>query len=220
MIQLLKLIVLLALPASATLAQAPNPDPHRFEAAIADFAAWDAKNSFPEGAILFVGSSSIRRWPTALAFPDLPVINRGFGGAHVSDVNFYYEQVITPYRPATIVFYAGDNDIGAGKTPEQVLSDFETFMARVSKSLPDTRVLFLSIKPSFARWQHWPTMIETNELIQRFIAGQPNLSFVDMATPLLTAEGKPKDVFVEDGLHLNEAGNRLWQQALRPHLQH
>ena len=112
-------------------AQPADPDPARFAAAIADFAAWDRKNSVPENAIVFVGSSSIRFWDTAEAFPDQRVINRGFGGSHISDINFFYEQVVAPYDPAAVVFYAGDNDIGAGKAPVRVLADFRAFAARL-----------------------------------------------------------------------------------------
>ncbi|HKK45627.1 MAG TPA: hypothetical protein VJ964_08900, partial [Balneolaceae bacterium] len=94
-------------------AQAPvkDPDPQRFQQEIDNFKLWDAKNSYPNQAILFVGSSSIRFWKSHDAFPNYPVINRGFGGAHISDVQHYYRQVIGKYHPSIIVFYCGDNDI-------------------------------------------------------------------------------------------------------------
>ena len=104
-------------------ADAPDPDPARFAAEIESFAVWDTKNSFADGATLFVGSSSIRLWPTAKAFPEVAVINRGFGGSEISDVIHFYDQVIKPYAAPRIFLYAGDNDIARGKTAERVAGD-------------------------------------------------------------------------------------------------
>ena len=99
-----------------------------------------------------------------------------------------------------------------------MLADFQRFSERIQSDLPDARVLFLAIKPSLLRWEHWPTMVEANRLIKSFIGGQPNMTYVDVASPLLNADGQPKDVFVADGLHLNDVGNRLWQETLAPYL--
>ena len=104
---------------AATDAQTPS----RWEKTIREFETWDAKNSFPANAVLFVGSSSIRSWPTQNSFPNLPVINRGFGGSQISDVNQFTIRIVIKYAPCLIVFYAGDNDIAKGKTPQQVLKD-------------------------------------------------------------------------------------------------
>jgi lysophospholipase L1-like esterase len=193
-----------------------NPDPFRFKSDIQAFEHWDAQNAFPRDGVLFVGSSSIRLWQTAEDFPDLPVINRGFGGAHISDVIYYAEQVALKYRPRVIVFYCGGNDIDAGKTPEQVLADFEHFVARVHQKSPETRILYLPIKPSLARWDSWPQMERTNGLIHQFIDGDERLAYVDTATPMLGPDGRPRpELFIDDGLHLNEAGYRLWSGLVR-----
>ena len=205
--------LLLALPAYA---EKRDPDPTRFEHEIAVFEAWDHQNTFPERANLFVGSSSIRFWHTADAFPGKPVINRGFGGSEISDVTYYYNQVIKPYAPAKIFLYCGDNDIDAGKSPEQVFEDYVELAAKVRGDFPDTELIFLSIKPSDARWEEWPQMQQANQLIREFTARDPKLGYVDVASLLLGADGMPKDVYVMDGLHLNEEGYRLWDQALAP----
>ncbi len=128
----------------------PDPDPQRFAAEIQAFEEYDRKNSSPSDAILFVGSSSIRFWPTAQSFPNLVVINRGFGGSHVSDVNFYVDRLVLKYRPRLIVFYAGDNDIADRKPPQQVFDDSREFVQLVHAGLPATRIIYLSIKPSTA----------------------------------------------------------------------
>jgi lysophospholipase L1-like esterase len=196
----------------------PDSGPDRFAKRIETFEAWDKKNSFPEDAILFVGSSSIAGWGTASAFPGKPIINRGLGGSHVSDINNHYDELVKPYKPSVIVFYAGDNDIKRGKSPKRVLADFKAFADRVREDLDRTRILFVSIKPSLARWQHWPRMAKANELIRDYVADRPNMTYIDLASPLLDEAGQPKAVFAEDGLHLNEYGYRLWVEGLRPHL--
>jgi lysophospholipase L1-like esterase len=200
-------------------AEAPDPDPGRFAEAIETFAVWDSKNSFPEDAILFVGSSSVRFWPTAIAFPGKPIINRGFGGSELSDVIHFYDQVIKPYAPGKIFVYAGDNDIGNGKTPDQVLQDYKALVELGRSDFPDAEFIFISIKPSKRRWSKWPIMAEANRMVREYAERHPNLAYADLATPLLDDNGSPKDVFVEDGLHLNEQGYRLWQQALAPYLE-
>lgn len=190
---------------------------HPFETEIAAFEKWDRKNAFPQGPILFVGSSSIRLWQTAEAFPGAPVINRGFGGSTIADVNHYFDRVVAKYKPRVIVFYSGDNDVASGKTPRQVFDDAQTFINRVHEELPDTRIFVLSIKPSLARQKSWPKMKEVNALIAKLAEDDEQLEYIDIATPMLAgAEQPPPDLFLDDGLHLNAKGYRLWNEVLSP----
>jgi lysophospholipase L1-like esterase len=199
-------------------ADAPDPDPARFADAIETFVKWDNKNSFPKDAYLFVGSSSVRMWSTATAFPGGPIVNRGFGGSEISDVIHYYDQVIKPYSAAKIFLYAGDNDIGRGKMAAQVFEDYKELVGMIGSGFPNAEVIYISIKPSTLRWEHWPEMAKANRLIQEHTEKHPNLGYADLATPLLDDNGSPKDVFIDDGLHLNEWGYELWQEALAPYL--
>ena len=196
-----------------------DPDPARFAAEIEAFAAWDGKNAVPADGVLFVGSSSMRLWATADAFPGKPVINRGFGGSELSDVLHFYDRIVLPYAPATIFVYAGDNDIENGKSADQVYDDWLQLVERVQADLPDTRLFFLSIKPSTARWGKWPEMQAANRLVREHAAAHERLGYVDLATPLLGADGRPKDVYLGDGLHLDADGYALWREALAPYLQ-
>lgn len=205
-------------PAAAVAAK-PDPDPARFTADIAAFEAWDRKNSPPKHAILFVGSSSIRLWQTAEGFPELAVINRGFGGSHASDVVHFIPQIVLKYEPRTIVFYAGDNDIADGKTPEQVAGDFEKFVEQVRKKLPETEFIYLPVKPSLARWKLWPKAQKVNALVKQSIADRGFVTYLDIATPMLGSDGKPRpEIFLNDGLHMNEVGYRIWNEVLTEHL--
>jgi lysophospholipase L1-like esterase len=195
----------------------PDPDPARWEQTVRRFEAWDSKNAVPRDPVLFVGSSSIRTWSTRLDFPDLPVVNRGFGGSHISDVNHFAHRIVLPYRPRLIVFYAGDNDIAAGKTPQRVLDDFRTFVGIVHASLPKAKVIYIPIKPSLSRWSHWPKMKEANKLVLDLTRKDGCLDYADTATPMLGHDGKPRrELFIQDGLHLSRQGYDLWNRVLRP----
>jgi len=200
---------------------AKDPDPNRFKQEIDQFFNWDQKNSFPSDAVLFVGSSSIRMWHTADDFPQYPVINRGFGGSHISDVNYFYDLIVKKYKPKVIVFYAGDNDVADGKSVSQVFEDFTEFAGRANRDFPAARILYLPIKPSLSRWQFWGKMNEVNMKVKQLCDEKKELVYADIATPMLGADGKPKpELFLEDGLHLNEAGYALWNSVLKDYLDH
>ena len=203
----------------ASTVQEPVPGPERFADSIERFETWDGKNTFPKDAILFVGSSSIRLWATAEAFPGKPVINRGFGGSELSDVIYYFDRVIRPYSPSLIILYGGDNDIANGKSAEQVFADYRELVGLIRSHLPDAELVFISIKPSTSRWEYWPVMVEANRLVREFAEEHRNLGFADLATPLLRKDGQPKNVYRADGLHLNKKGYELWREALAPFLE-
>jgi lysophospholipase L1-like esterase len=195
-----------------------------FASEIAAFEAADKKNPPPSGGILFLGSSSIRFWTTlAQDFPGLPVINRGFGGSQIADSVRYADRIVLPYAPRMIVFYAGSNDLNAGKSPAQVLKDFQTFVDKVHTALPDTRIVYISINPSVARWSQEEKVLEANRLIQRFTRSASSrtlkLSFLDSHQRLLGADGQPQpDILRADGLHLNAKGYQEWTAILKPHI--
>ena len=193
----------------------------RWENTIREFEDWDKKNSFPADSVLFAGSSSIRGWETNIYFKDFPVINRGFGGSQISDINYFADRMVLPYKPKIIVFYAGDNDVAAGKTPQIILNDYKKFVSIVHKELPETKIIFISIKPSSSRWSMWVTMKEANNLIEQYSQSNPNLIYFDGAGPLLNSEGKPDDnLFKSDKLHLNEKGYEIWTKLLNPIIVH
>jgi lysophospholipase L1-like esterase len=192
----------------------------KWEAEIQAFEASDKTNPPPKGAILFVGSSSIRLWQSlAHDFRKHKVVNRGFGGSHLADSVSFVDRIVIPYRPKMILLYAGDNDIAAGKAPEQVLADFKSFVEKVQTALPKTRIAYISIKPSLARWQLVEKMKGANQLIKDYAQKKKNLMFIDVFTPMLGLDGEPrKELFVSDGLHLNAAGYELWASTIRPYL--
>ncbi len=194
--------------------------PTRWQNRMDKFAEEDARSRYRAGGIVFVGSSSIQGWDLSKSFPDLPVINRGFGGSHIADSTHYIDLLVVKLRPKTVVLYAGDNDIKHGLTPDQVVSDYQAFVSALKMALPDARLIFLAIKPSLKRWSLYPSMQIANRRIAEIAKGDPHQIFVDIATPMLaTDDGTPnRDLFVKDGLHLNDAGYELWSSLLAPHL--
>jgi hypothetical protein len=166
--------------------------------------------------VLFVGSSSIVLWKPMLAadMAPLPVINRGFGSSHIEHVNLWFDEIVAPYHPRSIVFYAGENDLDGGKTPQQVVADFDTFMSRKTAALGDTPVYFISIKPSKSRFAQLAQQSEVNDAIRARAAQRPDLHYIDVL-PLMLENGQPKDIYREDGLHMTRQGYVLWTQAVK-----
>ena len=204
--------------APAAGAAEPIPcQPERWADAIAKFQKEDEAAPPPKQGILFVGSSSIRGWDLKKWFPDLPAINRGFGGSQLCDSTHYADALITKHQPRVIVVYAGDNDISAGKSPEQVHADFRALVAKIRTSLPETPIVFISIKPSLARWKLAEEMKAANRLIAADCEKEKNLKFVDVWEAMLGADGQPRaELLRDDRLHLTDAGYELWTELLRP----
>lgn len=183
--------------------------------AIDQFAQIDAASPPRPRQVLFVGSSSIVAWKTlAQDMAPLPVINRGFGGSHVEYVTKWFDRVVTPYRPRAIVFYAGENDIAAGKSVDRVVADFDAFMVCKSAALGQVPVYFISLKPSKLRFEQFGLQSRVNDAIRARADERADLYYVDVVGPMLE-NGRPKDIFVADDLHMTLHGYAIWTQAVR-----
>jgi len=200
---------------TASLAGGQAAGPDKWEAEIKKFEAADRAQPPPADAVVFVGSSSIRFWKLADSFPGMAVINRGFGGSFMADSTRYADRIVTPYRPRAVVVYAGDNDLAAGQSPEQVRDAYREFVAKVRSRLPAVPIIYISIKPSPSRWQTADKMRAANRLVAEAQRGDVNQKFVDVFTPMLGADGKPRaQLFRDDRLHMNEQGYKMWAEML------
>jgi lysophospholipase L1-like esterase len=219
--RLARLIVLAVLIAVPALAQpAPVRGPERFAPEIAAFAAADQAQAPRPCGFLFVGSSSIRFWRTLAAdMAPYPVVNRGFGGSTVADVNFYFDKVVAPYRPRAIVFYAGENDLTAGKTPAEVAADFQRFMDLKTRALGAAPVYFITAKPSKLRFEQLGAQRDLNNLVRQMAAKRRDLTVIDVVGAMLE-NGQPKDIYVADGLHMTPAGYAIWTGIVKPVVAH
>jgi len=211
----------LFLAASLLLLPSLHAEPSRWAAAIDRLTETDATRPPPSHGIVFVGSSSIARWNTLTGdFPGMPVIQRGFGGSELADSVFYLDRIVVPYQPKTVVLYAGENDIKAGKSPETVAADFNDFCTKLHAELPKTRIVCVSLKPSPSRWKLREKMEQCNALIAAACAKDPRLTFVDVWKVMLDADGQPRpELFVNDMLHMKPEGYALWIKAISPVLQ-
>jgi lysophospholipase L1-like esterase len=220
LLPLVGLLLLISRPADLWAQKAG--DPARWEKDIAAYEAQDKTNPPAKGQVLFIGSSTIRRWTTlAQDFPEHKVLNRGFGGSQIADATQFADRIVIPYAPRAIFLRAGGNDLNAGKSPEQVFDDFKAFVAKVHAKLPETRIVFISQSPSIARWKQADKEKALNELVKGFVAGQPKLKYVETYDMVLGPDGQPRaELFVEDKLHFNAEGNKLLADRVRPHLPH
>jgi hypothetical protein len=210
-------ILLLSVLFTASFGHAAEYDTAKWKEELERIAASDKAHPPEPGGIIFVGSSSIRMWDLEKSFPGKGYVNHGFGGTQIVDSTYYFDQLVGKFKPRLVVFYAGDNDIAGDKSPEQVLKDFQEFERKFKKELPKANLLYISIKPSIARWKLADKMREANKLIEDYGNRQPNFHFLDVWPVMIGGDGKPrKDIFLEDGLHMNEVGYAEWVKLVEP----
>ena len=190
----------------------------RWEDTILRFEQIDRESPPPENPILFVGSSSIVFWRTLDAdMAPLPVINRGFGGSQMFELNQFRDRIVVPYNPQAIFVYEGDNDVASGKQPHEILPEYRDFIEHVSSKLPDTAIYLIAVKPSVSRAHLWDTMHQVNLGLIELATAYRNVEYVDIATPMLLEDGSPNpDIFVSDMLHMNARGYEIWTSVIRP----
>lgn len=194
-----------------------------YEPEIRAFEAADRAAPPPPGQVLFIGSSSIRLWTTlAEDLKPAPIINRGFGGSKTHEVLAVFDRIVPPCRPAVIVYYCGDNDLGTDNTGSNAAAQgFIDFDRRARALWPDVKTFYISIKPSLARWSNFPAMQQANNLVRSYCERTPGARFLDAATPTLVADGRPDPtLFEQDGLHLNAKGYAVWTSVIREPVLH
>ena len=202
------------------LAAQEGPNPARFFKAISTFEQEDAERKPVADLTLFTGSSSIRMWKSLITdFPDRKVLNRGFGGSHISDVLHYFDIVVARHKPKAIVLYCGENDLWSGKPPKQVFADFREFVRRVNALDPEIRIYYLACKPSPKRFEKWEIYQTCNRLIANHCDKDDRLNFVDVSKVMLGKDGQPlPGIWLKDKLHMNQAGYARWAKLLTPML--
>lgn len=183
------------------------------------FEAADRASPPGPGRVLFIGSSSVRMWAT---LPEdmgpASVLNRGFGGSKTPEVLAVMDRIVFPYEPSAIVYYCGDNDLGETNTDSEAAAmGFIRFAERVHARSPGTPILYMSIKPSLARWRNWAAMERANAIVERYADRHDDVTYMDLATCLLGPDGEPDPgLYLDDGLHLNERGYARWTAIVRP----
>lgn len=195
----------------------PSVAQDRWEPQVAALETAARTTPHQKGEVLFIGSSSVHRWDIASSFPEVRTINQGIDGTELADAVRYADRLILPFEPRVVVVYAGDNDIASGKTSEEVAIQFERLTTKILTRLPQSRIVFIGLKPSIQRWTQVDRMRAANELIRSICSHDDRIAYVDVDGPMLGWDERPRqELFVEDGLHLSAEGYRLWTTLVRP----
>ncbi|MDD3322328.1 MAG: GDSL-type esterase/lipase family protein [Paludibacter sp.] len=189
--------------------------------AMSNFAAQDTNDGVASDVVLFAGSSTFTMW-TGLKtdFPNSNVLNRGFGGSMMTDLIYFFDQVVAPYSPKQVVLYEGDNDLyGTTKTADEFMDDVITMTRMINIYYPNAKILLVSIKPSPSRTSAFTIYQAANLLMKNYADKYEYLTYVDTWTPMLSSDGTPdSSLFGSDLLHMNATGYALWKSILEPYL--
>jgi GDSL-like lipase/acylhydrolase family protein len=170
--------------------------------------------------VVFTGSSSIRMWTFIQKdFPEIDLMNTGFGGSQMSDLFYYADLLILNYKPSKIFIYEGDNDIYAGKSANDILDHAQQLVNKIRDQLPETRLYFISAKPSPARWYLKAEYLKYNLKLKKWCESNPDIFYIDVWFPMLDEKGVPaSQLFTKDKLHMNKEGYQIWKEVIGPYL--
>jgi len=177
-----------------------------------DQAGWKP-NSF-----VFTGSSSVRLWENLQEeFPNIPIINTGFGGSQASDLLIHLDELVIRYSPEKVFIYEGDNDLFSGKEAAQIMEDLNLLVTRIHQKLPETNIVLISTKPSPSRWQLKTSYTVLNDLMRQYATTHDQVNFMNVWNVMLDKSGKPiSEIFIADSLHMNEKGYAIWNKSVIP----
>ena len=200
--------------------QSFSQDPLRLKAEVDHLDSMVYSLDVKREIILFTGSSSIRKWENiSNYFPDHQIINTGFGGSQMSDLIFYIDQLIINYKPDKVFIYEGDNDIAYGKTIDEIILATNNLVDKLQKLVPDIEIVFISAKPSLARWDLKEEYLVLNDALKALCENRPKVYFADVWNIMIGSDGKPRnELFVNDGLHMTVTGYELWAKELDKYL--
>lgn len=193
-----------------------------WEEDIAELEALDKSESYPDDAILYIGSSSIRIWENiAVDMQPYSSIRRGYGGAHFYDLIHFADRLVSPHEVQAVVIFVA-NDITGGEkdvSPKEVLRLFKYTVGEIRKSKPNTPIFQIEITPTPSRWQVWDKTKEANRLIQQYCNSTEGLHFIETEKAFLGENGQPRpELFIKDMLHLKQAGYDIWKELIKAEL--
>lgn len=209
------IIALLMIPVMA-MGQTDNPFENEVKAIQQkNDSLWDSSRP----TIVFTGSSSIRFWDDVQErFPEHQVLNTGFGGSQFSDLELYLDELILNYNPVKVFIYEGDNDIFAKKRPQKIVQRAEYILGILQQRNPNMEIVLISAKPSIARWNYRGRYRRLNRKLDKLAAKNEKIDFVDVWYPMLDNRKVKQDIFIEDGLHMNDKGYDIWYDVIKNYI--
>lgn len=179
----------------------------------------DKTEKDPENGILFIGSSSIRRWATMPQdMAPWRTIRRGYGGAKYSDLAVFVDRLVRPHECDAIAIFVGNDITGkdSDKSAKEVVDLCKHIVSTIRKSHREQPIFFIEVTPTSSRWSVWPRIEEANLLTEKYCQSESGLHYINTAKAYLGDDGKPNDsLFVSDKLHLNEEGYKLWSTIIK-----
>ncbi len=176
---------------------------------------WDSSRP----TIVFTGSSSIRFWEDVQQrFPEYQVLNTGFGGSQFSDLELYLDELILNYKPVKVFIYEGDNDIFAKKRPLKIVKKAENILSTLQQRNPKMEIVLISAKPSISRWKYRGRYRRLNRKLNKLASKTEGIDFVDVWYPMLDKRKVKQDIFIEDGLHMNDKGYDIWYDVIKNYM--
>jgi len=171
--------------------------------------------------MVFYGSSTFTLWDKLEKdFQQYNPVNLGFGGSTMAACVWFYDRIFVNLQPTSIVIYAGDNDLGDNRHPEEVYIFYQQLMHKIRTQFGNIPVFFLSIKYSINRFHIIDRIKYTNKIISQEINKDHNNSFyINLSDKMLDDSGFPmKQFFQQDGLHLNSYGYGMWKEVITKYL--
>lgn len=173
---------------------------------------WDSSRE----SIVFTGSSSVRMWKILeQLFPEHQILNTGFGGSQASDLLFHLEPLVLRYKPKKVFIYEGDNDLWAKKRPREIIATTNKIIEGIRSKYPSVNIVLIAAKPSISRWQLRGKYKRLNRKFEKLSRKDPLLDYADVWYPMLDGTKVKKDIFIEDGLHMNQKGYDIWYEAMK-----
>jgi len=190
-----------------------------------DISVFDSLNRVEQSdtnTLLVAGSSSVRIWNSI--HEDLApyqVMQRGYGGAKMTDFTYYTDRIIKPQQfKAIVIFVANDiAGIESDLSPKEVFRLYKNLVKQVRKRNPTTPLCWIEVTPTPKRWSVSQEIQEASGLIEAYCDRRDDLYFIstfDQFTP----EGLPDStLFRRDMLHLNGDGYLLWTEIIKTSLE-
>jgi lysophospholipase L1-like esterase len=184
---------------------------------LADRACAFAAEDVPPGAVVFLGSSTIERFPLAAQFPGRSCVNRGVAGARADELARHLDALLPRTRPAAIVLYAGGPDrLAAPLDVAGVLGAVERLARAVERAEPGVPVLLLGLLPNTGTSGAEAAARARIDAGLAELAARHGFQHLPLcAPPIAEPLGPLPEALSSDGLHLNERGYSVLADRLR-----